>query len=84
MFSRAGRQGWRPLSEPHLKRMEIRDSKPLSRVTALRRPELGRLTVGARADAVILAAPSYTHLVYRPGVPLVAATIVGGRTMAPR
>ena len=43
MFSRAGRQGWRPLSEPHLKRMEIRDSKPLSRVTALRRPEASAL-----------------------------------------
>jgi imidazolonepropionase len=27
---------------------------------------------------VILDAPSYTHLVYRPGVPLIAATLVGG------
>ncbi len=45
---------------------------------ALRRTDVGRLTVGARADAVVLAAPSYAHLVYRPGVPLVAATIVGG------
>ena len=39
---------------------------------ALRRPDLGRLTVGSRADAVLLDAPSYTHLVYRPGMPLVA------------
>ena len=46
---------------------------------ALRRPELGLLSPGARADAVILSAASYTHLVYRPGVPLIAATIVGGR-----
>jgi imidazolonepropionase len=45
---------------------------------ALRRTDVGRLTVGARADAVMLAAPSYAHLVYRPGVPLVAATIAGG------
>ena len=34
---------------------------------------------GARADAVILDCPSYTHLVYRPGVPLVGATVIAGR-----
>jgi imidazolonepropionase len=45
---------------------------------ALRRTDVGVLTPGARADAAILAAPSYTHLVYRPGVPLIAATILGG------
>jgi imidazolonepropionase len=45
---------------------------------ALRREDLGHLGPRARADAVILGAPSYAHLVYRPGVPLVAATIVGG------
>jgi imidazolonepropionase len=48
---------------------------------ALRRDDVGRLTPGARADAVVLAAPSYAHLVYRPGVPLVAATIQAGRTV---
>jgi imidazolonepropionase len=46
---------------------------------ALRRPDLGHLGPGARADAVVLGAPSYTHLVYRPGVPLIAGTIVAGR-----
>jgi imidazolonepropionase len=46
---------------------------------ALRRPDLGRLSPGARADAVVLDAPSYTHLIYRPGVPLVAATFVAGQ-----
>ena len=46
---------------------------------ALRRTDVGRLSPGARADAVILDAPSYSHLVYRPGVPLVAATLVAGR-----
>jgi imidazolonepropionase len=45
---------------------------------ALRRDDIGHLSPGARADAVLLDAPSYTHLVYRPGVPLVAATVVGG------
>ncbi len=39
---------------------------------ALRRTDVGRLSVGARADLVQLRAPSYVHLAYRPGVPLIA------------
>ncbi|MER7973975.1 imidazolonepropionase, partial [Streptomyces sp. NPDC096080] len=31
-----------------------------------------RLSPGARADLVVLDAPSHVHLSYRPGVPLVA------------
>ncbi len=46
---------------------------------ALRRDDVGVLRGGARADAVVLGAPSYAHLVYRPGVPLVAATVAEGR-----
>jgi imidazolonepropionase len=46
---------------------------------ALRRDDLGRLAPGARADAIVLDAPSHLHLVYRPGVPLIAATFAGGR-----
>jgi imidazolonepropionase len=38
---------------------------------ALRRHDVGHLRVGARADLVALAAPSYLHLAYRPGVALV-------------
>lgn len=38
---------------------------------ALRRADIGGLAVGQRADLVILDAPSYVHLAYRPGVPLV-------------
>ena len=38
---------------------------------ALRRDDVGVLRVGARADLVLLDAPSYVHLAYRPGVPLV-------------
>ena len=48
---------------------------------ALRRSELGLLAPGSSADAVLLDAPSYSHLVYRPGVPLIAATWVGGRRL---
>ena len=46
---------------------------------ALRRTDVGHLAPGARADAVLLDAPSHAHLVYRPGVPLVAATVSHGR-----
>ncbi|MFD9240885.1 imidazolonepropionase [Streptomyces sp. NPDC059556] len=38
---------------------------------ALRRTDVGRLAPGARADLVVLDAPSHVHLAYRPGVPLV-------------
>lgn len=41
---------------------------------ALRRSDVGRLEVGARADFVVLDAPSYVHLAYRPGVNLVHQT----------
>lgn len=37
---------------------------------ALRRADVGHLRVGARADLAVLDAPSYVHLAYRPGVPL--------------
>ena len=49
---------------------------------ALRLDDVGRLTPGCRADAVVLDAPSHVHLVYRPGMPLVRTTIRGGRTVA--
>ncbi|WP_405598569.1 imidazolonepropionase [Streptomyces sp. NBC_01410] len=39
---------------------------------ALRRTDIGRIKPGARADLVILDAPSHVHLAYRPGVPLVS------------
>ena len=45
---------------------------------ALRRTDVGHLGPGARADAVLLDAPSHIHLAYRPGVPLVAAVWRGG------
>ncbi len=46
---------------------------------ALRRTDVGSVRVGARADLVVLEAPSVTHLAYRPGVPLVRSVMVGGR-----
>lgn len=41
---------------------------------ALRRDDIGVLAVGKRADFAVIAAPSYVHLAYRPGVALVTAT----------
>ena len=46
---------------------------------ALGRYDLGRLSPGAPADAVVLEASTYADLVYRPGVPLIAETLVGGQ-----
>ncbi len=46
---------------------------------ALRRDDVGHLAPGARADVVVLDAPSRTHLAYRPGVPLVHAVWKDGR-----
>jgi imidazolonepropionase len=45
---------------------------------ALRRSDVGTLIPGARADLVVLDAPSYTHLVYRPGVPLIHTVLEAG------
>jgi imidazolonepropionase len=44
---------------------------------ALRRPDVGHLAVGARADLAVVDAPSWVHLAYRPGVPLVRTLELG-------
>jgi imidazolonepropionase len=45
---------------------------------ALRRTDIGRIAVGNKADLVVLDAPSYVHLAYRPGVPLIHQTWISG------
>ena len=42
---------------------------------ALARDDVGVLAPGKRAHLTVLEAPSYLHLAYRPGVPLVAEVI---------
>ena len=49
---------------------------------SLQRDDVGRLVRGSRADLVVLDAPSPDHLVSRPGMPLVAATMEGGTIVA--
>jgi imidazolonepropionase len=48
---------------------------------ALRCKEIGHLAVGARADLVVLDAPSPTHLAYRPGVDLVRTVLRAGEVV---
>ena len=45
---------------------------------ALRRKDIGRLAPGCRADVAVLDAPTPAHLAYRPGVPVIAATLISG------
>ncbi|HEY2261370.1 MAG TPA: imidazolonepropionase [Streptosporangiaceae bacterium] len=49
---------------------------------ALRRPDVGHLAVGARADLMMLDAPSHSYLAYRPGVPQVTAVWQAGHLVA--
>ncbi|MCW2838406.1 MAG: imidazolonepropionase, partial [Marmoricola sp.] len=42
---------------------------------ALGRDDVGVIAPGKRAHLTVLEAPSYVHLAYRPGVPLVAEVI---------
>jgi imidazolonepropionase len=49
---------------------------------ALRRPDVGHLGLGARADLILLDAPSHVYLAYRPGVPQIAAVWQAGRLVA--
>lgn len=49
---------------------------------SLRRSDVGAVTVGAAGDLAILDAPSYVHLAYRPGVPLVRQVIQRGEPVS--
>ena len=48
---------------------------------ALRRSDVGSLSVGQSADLVVLNAPSYLHLGYRPGVDLVSEVFKLGKSI---
>lgn len=57
---------------------EAISSATVGGAAALRRSDVGRLSVGARADLQVLDAPSHAHLIYQPGVALTALTMVNG------
>jgi len=48
---------------------------------SLRRDDVGHLSIGAKADFALLNAPSYIHLAYRPGVPLISTTWKDGNVI---
>jgi imidazolonepropionase len=50
--------------------------------TALRRDDIGVIAPGRGADLVVLDAPSYVHLAYRPGVPLISQVWQSGERVA--
>jgi imidazolonepropionase len=62
----------------HMTAEEALRAATLGGARALRRDDVGHLAPGARADVTVLDAPSYAHLVYRPGVPLIAGTLLAG------
>jgi imidazolonepropionase len=64
--------------EMHLTPAEALLAATRGGAAALRRDDVGHLGVGARADLVLLDAPSYLHLAYRPGVPLVSTVLHNG------
>ena len=49
---------------------------------ALLRDDVGVLRPGARADLAVLEAPSYVHLAYRPGVPLMSMVWRAGQPVS--
>ena len=64
--------------------VRLRLVKALAYDRALRRSDIGGLSVGMRADFVVLDAPNYFHLTYRPGVDLVDSTWVAGTSIYQR
>ena len=67
--------------EMHLSPAEALWSATMGGAKALRRDDIGHLSVGARADFAVLDAPSYIHLAYRPGVNLISDTYIAGRAV---
>ena len=69
--------------EMHLTPAEALWSATAGGARALRRDDIGVLAAGKRADFAVIAASSYVHLAYRPGVALVSATWQSGSPIAP-
>ena len=56
-------------------------SATLGGAKALRRTDVGALSVGMSADLTILSAPSFRHLGYRPGVDQISQVLKSGKTI---
>lgn len=62
--------------------LEAVHAATLGGARALRSADIGHLAVGAWGNLVLLDAPSYLHLAYRPGVDLVRAVVREGVVVA--
>jgi imidazolonepropionase len=67
--------------EMHMSPAEALWAATMGGAKALRRDDIGHLSVGARADFAVIDAPSYIHLAYRPGVNLISDTYIAGRAV---
>jgi imidazolonepropionase len=56
-------------------------SATLGGAKALQREDVGSITIGKSADFVVLDAPSFRHIPYRPGVDLVEETFISGTSI---
>jgi imidazolonepropionase len=65
--------------EMHMSPAEALWSATMGGAKALRRNDIGHLSIGARADFAVINAPSYIHLAYRPGVNLISDTYIAGK-----
>jgi imidazolonepropionase len=61
--------------------LEALRAATLGGASALGQQDVGHLRVGAAADLVVLDAPSYVHLAYRPGVDLVRQVVRRGEVV---
>ena len=61
--------------------LEALRSATMGGAAALAQGDVGHLSVGASADLVVLDAPSYLHLAYRPGVDLVRQVLRRGEVV---
>ena len=67
--------------EMHLTVDEALFASTMGGAISLRRDDVGHLSIGAKADFALLNAPSYIHLAYRPGVPLISTTWKDGNVI---
>ena len=68
--------------EMHMSPGEALLAATVGGAAALGRTDVGHLAHGARADFAVLDAPSFLHLMYRPGVPLVHSVWKNGEKLA--
>ena len=67
--------------EMHLTVDEALFAATMGGAISLRRSDVGHLSIGAKGDFALLNAPTYIHLAYRPGVPLISTTWKDGNVI---